>query len=469
MARRKGPGLQPGRGTGPDGRAARGLGGRGTVMGGRWDRLQRRRALTLGLMVLGYSGYYLCRSNFAVALPMIGDDLVARGMGRDAARLSLGMIATVGTLAYALGKLFAGGLADFFGGRRNFLAGMAGAVVFTLAFAMGGSVPAFTAAWAGNRLAQSLGWVGMVKLASRWFAPSTYGSAMAILSLSYLFGDAAARGFLSLLIERGMSWHGVFVVAASVLLVLLVVNARLLKETPAQLDLPEPPGDPAGVYGGGGVDPTPPGLGALLRPLVGSRAFWLVCLLSLGLTLLREAFNTWMATYFVEVVGLSVADAAGLSGLLPLAGGISVLAAGSLGDRLGRPGRAVITLLGLMLAGLSLAVLGLANFDGSRVWPVALATSVALLLLGPYSYLAGAMALDFGGKRGGATASGLIDFVGYLGGALAGVGTAWVAVTWGWRGAFLMLAFVCWLSGAAAAALLLEQRRPIAGLATEVV
>src|SRR5262249_11437060 len=118
------------------------------------DRLRRRRALTLGLLAVGYSGYYLCRSNFSVALPMIADELAARGMGRDLARLRLGMIATAGTLAYALGKPFAGGLADFFGGRRNFLAGMAGAVACTLGFAAGGSVPVFLAAWSGNRLVQ---------------------------------------------------------------------------------------------------------------------------------------------------------------------------------------------------------------------------------------------------------------------------------------------------------------------------
>jgi OPA family glycerol-3-phosphate transporter-like MFS transporter len=75
--------------------------------------------------------------------------------------------------------------------------------------------------------------------------------------------------------------------------------------------------------------------------------------------------------------------------------------------------------------------------------------------------LAGAIALDFGGKRGGATASGLIDTVGYLGGAFAGVGTAHVAAALGWRGVFLALAAVAWLSAVVAAAFLLEQiRRP---------
>ena len=48
---------------------------------------------------------------------------------------------TFGVLAYAIGKFFAGGLADFLGGRRNFLGGMIGSILFTILFTLGGSVP----------------------------------------------------------------------------------------------------------------------------------------------------------------------------------------------------------------------------------------------------------------------------------------------------------------------------------------
>jgi sugar phosphate permease len=52
------------------------------------------------------------------------------------------------------------------------------------------------------------------------------------------------------------------------------------------------------------------------------------------------------------------------------------------------------------------------------------------------------MALDFGGRTGSASASGIIDGVGYLGGALAGAGTARLALAFGWSGAFFSLAGV---------------------------
>src|SRR6185437_7213956 len=74
--------------------------------------------------------------------------------------------------------------------------------------------------------------------------------------------------------------------------------------------------------------------------------------------------------------------------------------------------------------------------------PIALIGVVAFCLLGPYAYLGGAMALDFGGKPAAALASGIIDGVGYLGAVFAGVGGAKVAVAFGWSGLFATLAVV---------------------------
>jgi OPA family glycerol-3-phosphate transporter-like MFS transporter len=85
-------------------------------------------------------------------------------------------------------------------------------------------------------------------------------------------------------------------------------------------------------------------------------------------------------------------------------------------------------------------------------------------MLGPYSYLAGAISLDLGGKRGGATACGIIDGVGYLGASLAGIGVARLSVVFGWGGAFRALAGVALLTSACAAVFLHMQRRKIAPL-----
>jgi sugar phosphate permease len=421
-------------------------------------RLRRWQALTVTLLVFGYAGYYLCRSNFSVALPLIIDDLVAKGWDANAAKVSLGALASIGVFAYAIGKFLSGGLTDFLGGRRAFLLGSAGAISCTALFALGGGLPIFTLAWALNRLLQSTGWPGAVKLTSRWFSFSSYGAAMGFISLSYLFGDAAARRFMGWMIAHGVGWRGVFFAAAGVMLIIFLANLLLLKESPREIGEAEPPANPLNL-----VDEhkgsTKTALKSALTAFLGSRAFWIVCFLSLGTTLLRETFNTWTPTYFTEVAGLSKAEAASKSALFPFFGGVSVLLAGFISDRLGRDGRAMVILIGLLLSSAGLWSLGHAQFGGSPALPIFLVTSVAFTLIGPYSYLAGAISLDFGGKQGSATASGIIDGVGYLGGVLAGDTVARVSVSFGWQGAFTALAGVALLSGLAAALLLIEQRR----------
>jgi OPA family glycerol-3-phosphate transporter-like MFS transporter len=146
------------------------------------------QGLTLSLLVTGYAGYYLCRSNLSVALPLIIQDLGSHGMNRDEIKTHLGTMMSLGVLAYALGKFLSGALADFVGGRRNFLLGMMGSILFTVAFALGGALPVFTLSWIANRLVQSLGWAGIVKITSKWFSFSSYGTAMGAISLNICSG-----------------------------------------------------------------------------------------------------------------------------------------------------------------------------------------------------------------------------------------------------------------------------------------
>jgi hypothetical protein len=140
---------------------------------------------TTSLLVAGYAGYYLCRSDLSVVLPLIVTELVAHGVSPDVARVRLGTIASMGVLAYAIGKFMSGGVADFLGGRRNFLAGMGGSVLCTVLFAAAGGFPFFTLSWFANRLVQSTGWTGLVKISSRWFSYESYGTVMGVMSFSF--------------------------------------------------------------------------------------------------------------------------------------------------------------------------------------------------------------------------------------------------------------------------------------------
>jgi OPA family glycerol-3-phosphate transporter-like MFS transporter len=420
--------------------------------------MRRWQALVLTLLVVLYAACYLCRSNFSVTLSLIQQVLVDQGYSKDEAQVRLGTVASLGVLAYAIGKFFTGSVADFLGGRRNILFGMLGSVCFTVLFGLSGAVPLFTLAWFGNRLVQSFVWVGMVKVTGRWFDFGSYGTAMGVVSLSYLFGDAAARRFMGWLLAVGLGWQGVFFVAAGVLFAVFLAVWFWLKESPLDIGEPEPAANPANVFGAGGEVDTPPSLRELLVPLLTSPVFLTVCVLSLGLTLLRETFNTWSAFYFTDALGLSQSAAANRSALFPLLGGASVLLAGWISDWLGQGGRAGVIFLGCFLTAVVLVVLGTSDFGAVTLIPVALVSLVGFLMIGPYSYLAGAISLDLGGKRGSATACGIIDGVGYLGGMAAGDTVARVTRDYGWSGTFQALAGVAALTSAVAVVFFFMQR-----------
>jgi len=162
----------------------------------------------------------------------------------------------------------------------------------------------------------------------------------------------------------------------------------------------------------------------------------------------------WTPTYLTQAAGMTAGQAAGASALFPFFGGISVIVCGSLSDRLGRSGRAALLMISLALATVALLVMG----TGLMRAPVVLLATLGFLIIGPYSFLAGAIALDFGGKAGAGTASGIIDGIGYLGGVLSGDTMARISVDYGWSGAFLVLAGLAFASSVTAAAFLRNER-----------
>lgn len=420
--------------------------------------LRWRQALTILLLFGGYSAYYFCRADFSVAMPLLVADLGHRGVTHDDAMRRLGTVYSLGVLAYALGKMFLCGLGDLWGGRRSFLIGLGGAVAFTFLFSIGGGIPVFTLAWIGNRLTQSIGWAGLLKVCSRWFDFSSHGTIVGILSLSYLVGDAVARQWMGALIGMGYDWPALFRFAALVALVLFVANALLLRNSRTELGHAEAAANPLNLYAGHEHEPM--SLRSVVMPLLRSPAFLLVCVLSFGCTVVRESFNVWTPVYLRDAVGYDEANAASLSAVFPALGAVSVLTVGWLSDRLGPNGRPMLLLVGLLATTVALAglvVLRLGDVPPAAV--VALIGFVAFCLLGPYSYLGGAFALDFGGHRAGAASSGIIDGVGYLGGALAGDSVARISVAFGWRGVFAALASVALASAVAALALYVQQQR----------
>lgn len=382
-------------------------------------RLRRWQGVTLATLFVGYAGYYVCRSVLPVASTQI---LADPELGLDTA--GYGMLGTIGVLCYAIGKLLNGVTAQYAGGRAAFLLGMGLSAALVLAFGWGGGAfggAALLALWGANRFVQSMGWVGLVQIAGRWFPHGRMATVMGVLSLSYLFGDALARLYLGAFAGAGLGWRDLFVVAGGTLGVVACVSCVLLKRGPRDVGLPELPPPPGSVFGDRDGDAPVP-MRELLGPLLSNRTFWLVCAMNVGLTSIRETFNYWTPLYLNQEVGMGTEVAGLLSFLFPLTGAVACLAAGWGADRLGgRYGRLIVPLV--LLASIALAALAALDLRGHPWAALGLIGAVGLFVMGPYTFCAGVMAVTLGGRRGASASAGIIDAVAYgIGAVVSGVG-----------------------------------------------
>ncbi len=129
-------------------------------------RLRRWQAVTVVTLFTGYAGYYVCRSVLPVA---------SNGMMNDPAsgidELAYGRLIAVGIYLYALGKLVNGIGAEYVSGRLAFLLGMILSAALVVGFGFAAGATAMLVIWGANRFVQSMGWMGLVKITGRWFAP----------------------------------------------------------------------------------------------------------------------------------------------------------------------------------------------------------------------------------------------------------------------------------------------------------
>lgn len=80
------------------------------------QRVRQWQAATIALLFTGYAGYYFCRSDLSVAIPLIVEELGLHGVPAAEATVRLGSMVSLGVLGYAAGKFLLAGLADFLEG-----------------------------------------------------------------------------------------------------------------------------------------------------------------------------------------------------------------------------------------------------------------------------------------------------------------------------------------------------------------
>ena len=397
---------------------------------------RRQRLLVTALLFMAYVGYYFCRVTLPVALPVIGELF-------QYSNTQTGLILSAFYTVYAVSKLANGFLGDRLGGKVMLLVGITGSVACNVAFGFGRELELFVLIWGANAYFQSMGWLSLVAIMAQWYSSHETGRTMGVMSLSYQMGDFVARSSAAFVIVA-LGWSVLFWVHSAFLAFFGLALLGLLKPSPARAGLrgigndssPAPSDESANTSAG--APPASAGLARAeanrwLRGMLTNKWFWVVCLCYLFLSILRYIFWGWSVQYLIEG-GATLGTAALTSAVFPLFGSAGSITAGWISDRMGARRGPVLAIMGALLTG---SIYLFSRIPGSEpVWLMVGLGLVGFTLYGPYSLMAGAVAMDFGSKHASATAAGIIDAVGAIGAILTGVGMGYLIDTYGWTNAF---------------------------------
>lgn len=388
-----------------------------------------RRGWNWGWLGLLYTSFYMCRYNLSLANPEISREF---GFSRE----QIGHIISAALLAYALGLIVNGALADRLGGKRAMLIGAAGTVAMNLLFgaaSFAGMLGLFVAIRALDGYFQSFGAPGMVKINTAWFARRERGRFSGIFGFMinlgrfgiFTLGPALLAGFsvAGLLQVPPLHWRWLFWVPSVLCVLVAVAVALWVRETPEQAGyagvVPDTsPSDPSAVAEAPGEVRAK--IGEVLRAVAGQPVVWITAAAYACTGAVRQAVDQWFPRYMQDLyqVDLRSAQFQFLAFLIPFMASAGSLLAGYVSDTLFKGHRAPVAAV-LYFTETALILLA-ARFHGVTAAIVFLVL-ISFTANSTHSILGSAAPMDIGGRRMSGFALGVIDSFQYFGGSLAGI------------------------------------------------
>lgn len=410
-----------------------------------------RRGLNWFPLGVTYALLYMGRYNLTVAQGVLGDFI---------SKADFGNIFGLGTLVYGVAFLVNGPLTDRMGGKKAILIAAAGSGAMNLAMGLyvrsvlltgsgGEQLPYVLAGlYAVNMYFQSFAAVAIVKVNAHWFHVRERGKFSGIFGIMISSGIFLAFDVNSRLLKAtsGMGEGGVdpkwivFLAPAALLAVAFFVELFLLRDRPGQAGFDDfDTGDASSGEDDAPVDSKKLILRILTNPIILTIAGVEFCT-----GVLRNGVMHWFRIYAKEQIagGVGVAegwqfalDNWGL--LLMIAGIIGGTVAGFVSDIFFHSRRAPAA--GGLYIVLTVCTVGMWLFLENAWLLVIIVFLMSLCVIGTHGLLSGTATMDFGGRKGAATAVGVIDGFVYLGTAVQSVSLGFITTrNWGMWPIFLV-------------------------------
>lgn len=399
-----------------------------------------------GITWLAYAGFYLCRKNLSVTMP-----LMAKQEGWT--NLELANVVFGYSLLYASGQFVFGILADRFGSRVVVTLGLLLAVLSNVCLGFAPGLAGLIVFACLNGAGQSAGWPGLVKIMAGWFRHSERGVVMAWWTTNYVVGGFIGTIFATFVVTSSwllpsLGWHRGFWIPAAVLFLVTILFYLLVRDKPIDARLPSivTTHDPRRPQPAEPEKETFRETARTYWRMMGDRDVWTVAVGALFSKVTRYSFLFWLPLYLTQGLHYETGAAGYTSAVFELAGFFGALIAGYLSDQYMQSRR--LPVAALMMWGLAVACFlhpHMAAWGQAGV--VASIALIGIMNYGPDTLMQGAASQDLGAKWGVGTASGFVDGVSSVGQLISSYLVGFIAQRYGWDNLFYVFVVMALVGG----------------------
>ena len=405
---------------------------------------------------IGYTVFYLCKKNIAVALPGLSEEF-------GYTNTELGLLGSSLYLTYGIGKFVNGVLADGSDVRKFLPTALIMTAIANLCFALSAvfitpgeisffGLPTntillwlFVFFWGASGWFQSAGFPAVAKSLTYWYSNSERGTKWSLWSCSHQVGT-----FLSVIISGFLvakfGWKMAFFVPATLAILVAIWLFNRLRDKPQSLGLPDIESYREEVSVAQKKEceaDTRSYVQVFKDDILFNKTIWLLAIAYVFVYVIRFRAEDWMIKYLSDAKANSLELASLKLSSLPLVGIAGTVCAGVISDKIFKGKRAPVNLIYLVGVVICLVLL---KFNTISTLDFILIGLLGAFTYGPQMMIGGLCAVESSSKKVASAATGFTGTFGYIGAVLSATGTGFMVDKFGWNGAlsfWIVSAVIC--------------------------
>ena len=352
---------------------------------------------------------------------------------------TIGVVTSALFWCYAFGQLVSGRLGSFFGYKKLMMFGVISSAILNVVISFQHNLVVIAVLWGLNGFCQAMVWSNGVGVLNKWWPKEKRGFASGLATA--FSGVAQVVTYLTinlcLTLNPDWGWRAGFRYPMIPMVLILIAFIAFFKEKPENIGLAPFEEEDAAAAERDNVlaaEIEKRGFFYPYKLLFSEPKVIIFCLISAIAGIGRYGLLTWVPTYFMDEMNLSVKDGIFSSILLPIGQACAMFVFPFITDKVFKGKREPMLALAAIVA-----FLGLITFPFIKTQAPA---TVMLFVVGVFSMVTGviwAIAGDMGGRALSSTVVGVLDWAVYMGAAIQASVFGFVKDSFGWPAIFVTI------------------------------